>query len=349
MRKTLLVAGPVLLVAVLAFWYTRFSTNRQLPGLDRSDLLAGATPSHVAALRGGSPAERKYAATCLWKIGDQAREAVPALLEVAKDPDPEVRTAVLRALGRTSAGTQAAIPALVEALADETAEARAVAAGALAEIWSANNSSGRRDFNSDAPKAHPVLPVETAVRPAIQPLTAALGDGTPEVRVQAATALSEVGPLAEPAVKDLTRVAGGDMTEKARLYAAIALGNVGPEARTAVPVLLDRLRNEPVDGVRANIAVALGQIHFDAPAVVPALVHMFLTEEFGDVRSAAVQGISSFGPEARPALDLLRAAAKDPKYQQKEQLLRDVERLLKQLERNLPKEGAAAPNRGRAP
>src|SRR5262249_55215568 len=171
--------------------------------------------------------------------------------------------------------------------------------------------------------------------PAIQPLTRALGDGNTEVRVRAATALSEAGLLAEPAVKDLTRVAAEDAAEKGRLYAAIALGNVGPEARSAVPVLLDRLRNEPVDGIRGNIAVALGKIHYDAPAVVPALVQMFLREEFGDVRSAAVQGLSGFGPEARPALELLRAALRDPQYQQKEQLLRDVERLLKQLERNL--------------
>jgi HEAT repeat protein len=347
MRKTLLVAGLVLVVAGLALWYSRFWVNRSLPGLDSSDLLPGATPRHAAALRGGNAAERTYAASCLWKIGGPAREAVPALLEVVKDPDPEVRTTVLKALGRTSSGTQAAIPALVEALGDETAEARAAAAGALAEIWSADRA------NPEQPRAPPracLSPeAEKAARQAIQPLTAALGDGNPDVRVQAATALSEAGPLAEPAVNDLTRVAGGDTAEKARLYAAIALGNVGPEAQTSVPVLLDRLRNEPVDGIRGNIAVALGQIHFDAPAVVPALVHMFLTEEFGDTRSTAVRGISSFGPEARYALDPLRAAAKDPKYQQKEQLIRDLERLLKQLERNLPKENSQAPQPGRSP
>jgi HEAT repeat protein len=347
MRKTLLVAGLVLVIAGLAFWYSRYWVNRSLPGLDSSDLLPGATSRHAAALRSGSPVERNYAATCLWTIGAQAREAVPALLEVANDPDPEVRTAVLKALGRAGSGGQAAIPALVAALGDEKPEARAAAAGALGEIWSTDRA------NPEQPRAPPRARLspeaETAARPAIQPLTTALGDANPDVRVQAATALSEAGPLAEPAVKELTRVAGSDPVEKARLYAAIALGNVGPEARTCVPVLLDRLRTEPVDGIRGNIAVGLGRIHYDAPAVVPALVHMFLTEEFGDTRSAAVQGIRGFGPEARFALDPLRAAAKDPKYQQKEQLMRDLERLLKLMERNLPKDDAAAPQPGRSP
>lgn len=349
MRMKLLGAGLVLLlVAGVVFWYTRNMAPRSLPGVDRSDFLPDAIPRHLTALRSDSPAERKRAATALWQIGDQAQAAVPALLQATKDPDPEVRAAVYKALGRTSVRTQAAIPALVEGLTDPTTAARAAAAGALAELWNVNKMNPEPGSRAP-PKVRLSPEAETAARPAIQPLTAALSAGDTELRVQAVTALSEAGPLAEPALKDLTRLTAEDTAEKARLYAAIALGNIGPNARTSVPVLLDRLRHEPVDGIRGNIAVALGKIRHDAPAVVPALVHMFLTEEFGDIRSSAVQGLSNFGPEARYALEPLRAAAQDPKYKQKEQLIRDLERLLKQLERNLPKDATAAPERGRAP
>src|SRR5262249_5715962 len=138
MRMKLLGAGLALLLAGLAFWYTRNMAPQSLPGVDRSDFLPDAIPRHLTALRGDNPAERNRAALALWQMGDQAQTAVPTLLQTANDPHPEVRTAVLKALGRTSARTQAAIPALVEALADPTTEARAAAAEALAELWSAD-------------------------------------------------------------------------------------------------------------------------------------------------------------------------------------------------------------------
>jgi HEAT repeat protein len=170
-----------------------------------------------------------------------------------------------------------------------------------------------------------------------------LRDENPEVRVPAAWALSEAGgPVAEPAIEDLTRVAKEDSAEKARLYAVIALGNIGPPAKAAVPVLVERLRKDKVDGVRANTAFALGQIHSDPQTVVPALVQTFLTEKFGDVRGAALRGLSFFGAEARPAIDLLKAAAEDPKYQQ---IRPDIKRVLNNLERNMSKDKDAIPRK----
>jgi HEAT repeat protein len=325
------------MIALLVASYTRYVRTRDLPGLDRSEFLASATPRHIEALRNDSAETRRKAATALWQIGDAAGQATPALLAVVKDPDPAVRAAVLRALGRTSQKTQAAIPALIEALADKDENARAAAATALSEIWAEDRKTG-------GPLAQARLSpaAETAARPAIRPLAAALRDENPEVRVSAATALSEAGPIAEPAVEDLTRVANEDSAEKARLYAVIALGNIGPPARTAVPALLERLRHDKADGIRANTALALGKIHSDAQDVVPALVQMFLKEEFGDLRAAAVRGLSNFGPEALPAVGLLRAAADDPKYQRRQA---DIKRVLNQLERNLPKEEGAAPGK----
>src|SRR5690349_9160649 len=106
------VACLALLAAVLLVAYTRFG-GRSLPGIDRSDYAAGATPRHIEGLKSASAEARKKAATALWQIGGPAAEATPALLADAKDPDPAVRAAVFRALGRTSQNTQAAVPALI--------------------------------------------------------------------------------------------------------------------------------------------------------------------------------------------------------------------------------------------
>src|SRR5262249_58223550 len=87
-------------------------------------------------------AARKKAATTLWQLGAAAGEATPALLEAARDADPQVRAAAVKALGRTSQESQDAVPVLIEALKDDHAEVRLAAATSLAEIWRAA-SKGR--------------------------------------------------------------------------------------------------------------------------------------------------------------------------------------------------------------
>jgi HEAT repeat protein len=292
----------------------------------------------VEALRSDSAEARKKAARALWQIGGPAVDATPALVAAAKDPDPGVRAAAVRALGRTSPKLQSVIPPLVEALADGDEGVRAAAATALGEIWAEDRQTGSRSARL---RLSP--PAEEAARPAIQPLMTVLRDKNPEVRGEAAWALSETGPLAEPALGELTRVAREDPAEKARLYSAIALGNIGPPARTAVPVLLDRLRHDKVDGIRANTATALGQIHCDADEVVPALVHMLLTEKFGDVRAAALQGLRAFGRDARPAVAVLQAAAAE--NQGNPQRLEEINGLLQYVQEKLLKEPGAAPEK----
>jgi HEAT repeat protein len=348
-----------LLVLGIGGWSYYFvsGSNRSLAGIDRSSYSATAVPRHVEALQRADAAARKEAAVALWQIAEDAREANPALLAAARDRDALVREAVVQALGRTSRGTLDAVPTLTDALKDKEEGVRAAAALALAGIWDADGRAGEQPAGpsqggrrGNAPPAQ--VPAssgssrlspqtQAAVQPAIPLLTEALRDSSARVRTSAATALGVAGPLAEPALEKLTEMAGKEPDDKARLQAAIALGNIGPRAKAAVPVLLDRLSQDKVDGIRANVAVALGQIRADAPVVVPALAEMFLREEFGDVRGAAVQGLQHFGPEARFALPVLQAAAKDPQYQQKGDLLENLNRLLRQMERNLPKEGSS--------
>jgi len=76
---------------------------------------------------------RFYAAEALGKIGEPAKEAVPALIKALGDEKAEkVRSNVAEALGKI--GDAQAVPALIEALSDEVWGVRYSAARALGEI-----------------------------------------------------------------------------------------------------------------------------------------------------------------------------------------------------------------------
>ncbi len=83
---------------------------------------------------------------------------------------------------------------------------------------------------------------------AVAPLIETLADRDPQVRANAARALSLMGAQAEPAVPALID-ALEDEDEQVRANAARALGQIGPAARQAIPALIESLRKE---AYRAN-------------------------------------------------------------------------------------------------
>src|SRR5437868_3497694 len=106
----LLVLGiSVLLVVGLGLYFLDWSST-SLPGKDMSQFHPSAVPGHIEALKSPDASMRRKAATTLWQMGDAAKEATPALLQVAaRDADPEVREAAVKALGRTGQESQDAI------------------------------------------------------------------------------------------------------------------------------------------------------------------------------------------------------------------------------------------------
>jgi hypothetical protein len=80
---------------------------------------------------------------------------------------------------------------------------------------------------------------------AVPALIEALSHPDPEVREQAARALSLIGPKSTAAVPDLIRLLD-DESEPVRRQAARALGQVGPAAKIAIPALIKQLeRKDP--------------------------------------------------------------------------------------------------------
>src|SRR5262249_32658258 len=171
MRVAFVVAVAVLLVAGIVLGYLLTGRGTFQPGVDVTSRTVAAVPLHLAALQDREATIRKKAATSLWLIGAEAKEATPALLVALEDPNEGVRQAAARALGRTGAGAPTVIPGLVAALKDQHAEVRASAAGALAELWGAEKPHGSTS--------------------AIAALTDAPNEPDPRVRPEVARALTQ--------------------------------------------------------------------------------------------------------------------------------------------------------------
>src|SRR5206468_7921557 len=119
----------------------------------------------------------------LWELSKGDRRAIPVLVQLLKDDDPEIRMMVLWAIESIGsrlgpAARKEAAPALVEALKDEDDRVRLLAAWAL------------RNVSPENTEAVPVL-IET------------LNDKQNPYRQFAISNLSEMGPNAKDAVPAL--------------------------------------------------------------------------------------------------------------------------------------------------
>ncbi len=126
-------------------------------------------PALINALKDSDAGVRHWAAMALAKYGAAAKPAVPALIAILNDPDPYVRVEAANAL--KSIDPVAAMPALINALKDSYGLVRALSAIALARYG-------------------------PAAKPAVPALIALLNDADPGVRVEAASALKAIDPVA---------------------------------------------------------------------------------------------------------------------------------------------------------
>lgn len=189
-----------------------------------------------------------------------------ALLASVEHPEPRTRSAVMRALGQTSA-EPAVVAALMQGLADPEAWVR----------YYACQSLGR-------------LQVEAASTA----IVASMGDATGQVRVAAVEALAHLKDAA--ASKALADAARSDDTDMRRA----ALLGLGIAKR---PESIGLLREAATAQDSATRLVAIGALsEFDGPDVVPALAHA-ASDPDEAVRSAAIGYLSTRpGSDATAAL-----------------------------------------------
>jgi len=246
-------------------------------------LESGLIPSR-AGLTGGATPPPAAAQTTAGKVLTTGRvEDEPALMAALRDPSPERRASAARSLGTLSAAAAPAVPSLVVALRDRDAEVRVAAAWALGDVG-------------------------TAAAPALGVLSGLLEDRDALLRAGAAHALGEIGDAAEPVQLALVR-RFDDPEQRVRWSAADALGKLGPAAVTLEP--LRRIVAEAASPGRGLAAEALGRVGREARVALPELIGA-ASDARGDVRWRAVWAIGQLGPDAGPAVPLLRRALADP-------------------------------------
>ncbi|MBX7185985.1 MAG: HEAT repeat domain-containing protein [Vicinamibacteria bacterium] len=223
-----------------------------LPSLDaRAAFLAQApreTP--VDGLTSATPSVRRKAASDLGK--SKAPDALPRLAALVRDPDIDVRVAVLRAIA--SLRDLAGVPSMVVFLGDSQARVRSEAIDGVVEIYTHRDRPGMSRFLSifsdgrDKPEPLLVSAVDFEV---YRSLAARLKDSDMGVRESAAEAIGILGGT-EVAV-DLA-AATGDSVPAVRAAAVTAIVKVGTSAdgEALAPLLRDTsttVRRRAIEGL----------------------------------------------------------------------------------------------------
>lgn len=127
-----------------------------------------------------------------------------------------------------------------------------------------------------------------------------LASPSSEKRMDAATALGELGPRASAAVPALV-TALGDQDSYVRNFAANALGAVGPAAVSAVPALVNLLHDADESVSQAGQR-ALAGIGPGAKAAIPELIVMLKTWQSSAAESPAAFALIRIGAASVPSL-----------------------------------------------
>ncbi|MFV1964182.1 MAG: HEAT repeat domain-containing protein [Pirellulaceae bacterium] len=209
------------------------------------DALAALGPKALNGIGGAltRPELRNYAIRIVYRMGPEAAQAVPALIEVLKqtpenDDDLAFRQEVQLALAAIGPAALPAMPQLVASLSSEDEEVRGSACYALGKI---------------GPQAQSA---------ATQPLDALARSGDIRTRRAAIWALLKIRPndtrLQNLAVPLLTQGLESDR-ELVRYEAAITLGDLGEVAKSAIEPLRKLLEDE-VPAVRVAATEALKKL-----------------------------------------------------------------------------------------
>lgn len=236
-----------------------------------------------------SPYRRMLAVEALERMGPDAKDAVPALIEALDDPGVFGRFTVPNALAHIG---PAAVPAVEQALREH----------------------GRSPVRSGCAKALGFMgPVASEAVPALQK---ALHDADPDVRMAASESL---GRLGHKNASDRTAMleesaSGSDKSLKGR--AIRELGQIGPSAKSANAILRAAL-DDPEPGIRLDAANSLWRTDRDAEHVVPVLAELLeVPTEYRyrvNVPATAAYYLGKMGPAAEAAVPALINALQHPK------------------------------------
>jgi HEAT repeat protein len=233
---------------------------------------------------------------------NRSRAAIAALEQLLRSPNPRRRAAAATAL-RSFSPDATMISALGEAVGDRDETVRAAALLALHD----------HAFNGKfaAPEA----------------ISAALEDGSPQVRGAAAMALAAIQTGVEPMVPALIRHAGWDPAREVRALCASALQGMCPPRVTAavLPMYFEAVESrESPPALRRSVVEALPGFGAAANRAIPAIIRVLISlrgesgsdpKEWIDLRGSAAMALGRLAPDSpsgREAIIALARALDDP-------------------------------------
>lgn len=256
----------------------------------------------IARLKDPSTKVRVIAAAMLEQYGEQAKTALPQLLDALKDRNAFVCSNASGAIVATGGLTDAHLPRLIALLSDDECRNKTF-------VMKLITPYGRK-----ASAAVPVLKkklsrwvdgkvaAETLARiGAHRELLAALPKASSVERAHIVYGLGFVNPTPEPIVDILVRAAG-DRDAALRLQAAESLGRARPTSERIVQTL-GRLVRDRISAVQSAAVEALGNGKPQLDSAIPHLVLASKSKE-GLVKSAALDALSKFKSSGKTRIQI---------------------------------------------
>jgi HEAT repeat protein len=176
-----------------------------------------AVPELRKAMKGDNRHARDFAVAGLGQLGPDAKEALPDLMKMVRDKDPDLRMSALSAVVAIDRNTKGIVQALIPALYDPARRGLALSSLIQLNLPPANG-----------PEAKELVPA----------LIAALGDKDVNIRNGVVSLLRPYGAQAQKAIPVLIKILKEESLsgDTANPIAEI-LGAIGPAAKEAVPAL----------------------------------------------------------------------------------------------------------------
>lgn len=277
-----------------------------------------AVPLLVTAMK--NEKARYWAMLALGEMGPAAKPAVPELVSMLADKDPNVRREVLLCLGGIGHGATAAFPDIVEHLSDadpSVRQAAAFALGNLGDVSSETMEGLRRALESDdallaVVAARSLLRLdgldESMKARAQQLLLARVEHPDLHVRVAVIKAFAEIPETTDAMQTALIHSLRMSEPPGVLSSASDTLVQIGERA---IPSLVAALRD---DETRLGALIILGRIASKAQTAVPAIAYS-LDHREPKIRHAALIALANIGPGARRAIPTIEKALRDPDQQ----------------------------------
>ncbi len=290
-------------------------------------------PRLIAKLSADNRTGRRAAAIALHDIQPPPKEAVPALVSMLTQNDPESRIAAMYAIiGLDPKQAASAIPSLHVMLDSDDFHTQYWACRTIAAVGPPEaletvpklmelTSTGVASVRSNAAKTLGLIGPEVGAR-AIEPLAKMLEDHNYVVRRAGVIALGRLGTLAAPSVPAVKQ-AMGDKSRSIEAESAGALWQITGAHAESLPILLDVLQSPNAPWEASMAFERLGAAGKPAVAELSKLVETTT----GETQYFATLAIAGIGPAAMDAIPALKTLLESPD----EDMRQVAEQVIKQL------------------